>query len=39
MNTIQQEECPMIVFAVSCHPDDLEFQMAGTLLLLKKAGC
>ncbi len=29
----------MIVLAVSCHPDDIEFQMAGTLLLLKAAGC
>jgi LmbE family N-acetylglucosaminyl deacetylase len=29
----------MTVLAVSCHPDDLEFMMGGTLLLLKKAGC
>jgi N-acetylglucosamine malate deacetylase 1 len=29
----------MTVFAFSCHPDDIEFMMAGTLLLLKKAGC
>lgn len=27
------------VFAFGCHPDDIEFMMAGTLLLLKKAGC
>src|SRR2546428_11048654 len=25
--------------AIAAHPDDIEFQMAGTLLLLKKAGC
>jgi N-acetylglucosamine malate deacetylase 1 len=29
----------MMVLAISCHPDDIEFGMAGTLLLLKKAGC
>jgi N-acetylglucosamine malate deacetylase 1 len=29
----------MTVFALSCHPDDIEFMMAGTLLLLKEAGC
>jgi LmbE family N-acetylglucosaminyl deacetylase len=29
----------MTVLAISCHPDDIEFQMAGTLLLLKQAGC
>ena len=29
----------MNVLAVSCHPDDIEFQMAGTLFLLKDAGC
>jgi LmbE family N-acetylglucosaminyl deacetylase len=29
----------MTVFAISCHPDDLEFMMGGTLLLLKQAGC
>jgi N-acetylglucosamine malate deacetylase 1 len=28
----------MTVLAIGCHPDDIEFQMAGTLLLLKKAG-
>jgi LmbE family N-acetylglucosaminyl deacetylase len=27
------------VFAIHCHPDDIEFTTAGTLLLLKKAGC
>jgi LmbE family N-acetylglucosaminyl deacetylase len=25
-------------FAIGCHPDDIEFMMAGTLLLLQKAG-
>ena len=29
----------MIVFAISCHPDDMEFMMGGTLLLLKQAEC
>jgi N-acetylglucosamine malate deacetylase 1 len=28
----------MTVLAISAHPDDIEFTMAGTLLLLKKAG-
>lgn len=27
-----------VAFAVVAHPDDIEFMMAGTLLLLKKAG-
>ncbi len=27
------------VLAVGCHPDDIEFLMAGTFFLLKKAGC
>ncbi|MFA6111669.1 MAG: PIG-L family deacetylase, partial [Candidatus Latescibacterota bacterium] len=30
--------CPC-VFAVAAHPDDIEFGMAGTLLLLARAGC
>jgi hypothetical protein len=25
-------------FAIAAHPDDIEFMMAGTLLLLKRAG-
>ncbi len=29
----------MTVLAVACHPDDMEFMMGGTLLLLKQAGC
>jgi LmbE family N-acetylglucosaminyl deacetylase len=29
----------MTILAVSAHPDDIEFTMAGTLLLLKKARC
>jgi len=28
-----------IVLAAAAHPDDIEFLMAGTLLLLKNAGC
>ena len=27
------------VLAMHCHPDDIEFMMAGTLFLLKEAGC
>jgi len=27
------------VFAVAAHPDDIEFGMAGTLILLSRAGC
>jgi len=27
------------VFALGCHPDDIEFMMAGSLFLLKGAGC
>jgi N-acetylglucosamine malate deacetylase 1 len=30
---------PPIVLAISAHPDDIEFRAAGTLLLLKQAGC
>ncbi|GAK55467.1 LmbE family protein [Candidatus Vecturithrix granuli] len=29
----------MKIFALGCHPDDIEFMMAGTLFLLKEAGC
>jgi len=29
----------MTVLIISCHPDDAEFMMAGTALLLKRAGC
>ena len=29
----------MTVFAIAAHPDDIEFYMAGTLLLLREAGC
>jgi LmbE family N-acetylglucosaminyl deacetylase len=28
----------MIIFAIGCHPDDIEFMMGGTLLLLNKKG-
>jgi N-acetylglucosamine malate deacetylase 1 len=27
------------IFAVHCHPDDIEFMMSGTLFLLGEAGC
>ena len=27
------------VLAIAAHPDDIEFMMAGTLLLLKEKGC
>ncbi len=30
---------PTTVLALGCHPDDIEFMMAGTLLRLKAAGC
>ncbi len=30
---------PAIALAIAAHPDDIEFMMAGTLLLLKQAGC
>ncbi|MBL9168562.1 MAG: PIG-L family deacetylase [Verrucomicrobiales bacterium] len=29
----------LTVFAVAAHPDDIEFMMGGTLVLLKAAGC
>jgi len=28
-----------VVLAIGCHPDDLEFMMSGTLLMLKDKGC
>ncbi len=28
----------MIVFAIGCHPDDIEFMMGGTVILLKEKG-
>jgi LmbE family N-acetylglucosaminyl deacetylase len=33
------EPTAITVFALGCHPDDIEFMMGGTLLLLKAAGC
>jgi LmbE family N-acetylglucosaminyl deacetylase len=30
---------PPVVLAIGAHPDDIEFMSAGTLLLLKAAGC
>ncbi|MEP7291243.1 MAG: PIG-L family deacetylase, partial [Chloroflexota bacterium] len=32
------ENKPLTAFAIVAHPDDVEFMMAGTLLLLKDAG-
>jgi LmbE family N-acetylglucosaminyl deacetylase len=29
----------LVVFSVHAHPDDIEFGCAGTLMLLKDAGC
>lgn len=29
----------MRIFALGCHPDDIEFMMGGTLALLQRAGC
>src|SRR4029079_5415901 len=29
---------PPVAFAIAAHPDDIEFYMAGTLLLLRNAG-
>lgn len=31
-------EKPLIALAIAAHPDDIEFMMGGTLLLLRKAG-
>ncbi len=33
-----QSSIPCVALAVAAHPDDIEFYMAGTLLLLKQAG-
>lgn len=30
---------PLRVFALAAHADDIEFNMAGTLILLRRAGC
>ena len=30
---------PIRVLALHAHPDDVEFQCAGTLILLREAGC
>lgn len=35
---VSAEGTPVVLAAVS-HPDDIEFHLAGTLLLLKNAGC
>lgn len=33
-----EQRPPLVAMAVAAHPDDIEFTMAGTLLLLKQAG-
>lgn len=35
---VVREDKPVVLAAVA-HPDDIEFNLAGTLLLLKEAGC
>src|SRR3984957_15550368 len=30
---------PLRILALHAHPDDVEFQSAGTLILLREAGC
>jgi LmbE family N-acetylglucosaminyl deacetylase len=37
--SIAEKLHPMTVFIISCHPDDAELMMAGTALLLRRAGC
>jgi LmbE family N-acetylglucosaminyl deacetylase len=37
-STVEHKK-PGTVLAIAAHPDDIEFMMAGTLLLLKRAGC
>jgi LmbE family N-acetylglucosaminyl deacetylase len=34
-----EDSVAVTVFAFSCHPDDIEFMMGGTLFLLLEAGC
>jgi len=36
---MSSQSAPVRVFAIHAHPDDIEFQCAGTLALLKKRGC
>src|SRR5206468_6491763 len=36
--TISNDMAKKIAIAIGDHPDDIEFYMAGTLLMLKKAG-
>lgn len=35
----EKTNTPPVVFAIAAHPDDIEFMMAGTLLMLGRAGC
>ena len=39
MTTSVDLPVPRRALAIGAHPDDIEFMMAGTLLLLKQAGC
>ena len=34
-----EDKATPVVLALSCHPDDIEFMMGGTLFLLRAAGC
>lgn len=36
---MNKQSKPPVVLAIGAHPDDIEFMAAGTLLLLKQAGC
>jgi LmbE family N-acetylglucosaminyl deacetylase len=37
--TMNHKSASPVVLAIAAHPDDIEFMAAGTLLLLKEAGC
>lgn len=39
MSAPARDASPTRVLAIHAHPDDIEFQCAGTLALLKRAGC
>lgn len=38
MSVVKKTAARRVAIAIAAHPDDIEFMMAGTLLLLKKAG-